>query len=503
MTKTFLRGLLLSAALCAPAYAADLRIGLNDDADVLDPVMSRTFVGEIVMASMCDKLVGLSPASDLIPQLATGWQLSEDGLTLRLTLREGVTFQDGTPFNAEAVVHSLTRARTLTGSRRASELSSISEAVAVADLVVELRLSAPDATLIPRLAARAGIITSPAAVAALGEGFGAAPVCVGPYKFKERVAQDRIVLEKDPGYYNAGGYTFETVTFLPIPDATVRLANLRSGDLDMVERISAADLPVVAADSRLSHVKALSLGYQGMTINLANGTGAGPHNPLSQHAELRQALSYAIDREALNQVVFEGLFSPGNQPFAPGSYWYDDATPLPARDLEKARALMKSVGVEAFSFTLTVPNNQVNLQVAQVLQAMVAEAGIEIKVEAVEFASMLAAQAEGRFQATLTGWSGYVDPDTNLNQFVVTAGGMNDAKFSHPEVDASLAAARMERDPAARKLHYDAARAVLNRELPLVYLYHQAWIWGFDKNLTGFTAYSDGLIRLAGVSRGE
>ncbi|MFC3311281.1 ABC transporter substrate-binding protein [Falsigemmobacter intermedius] len=223
---------------------------------------------------------------------------------------------------------------------------------------------------------------------------------------------------------------------------------------------------------------------------------------MSQHAELRQALSYAIDREALNQVAFEGLFQPGNQPFAPGSFWYDEATPLPARDVEKARELMKSVGVESFSFTLTVPNNQANLQVAQVLQAMVAEAGIEIKVEAVEFASMLAAQAEGRYHATLTGWSGYVDPDTNLNQFVVTGGGLNDPKFSHPEVEAGLAAARRESDPAARKVHYDAVRKVLNRELPLLYLYHQAWIWGFDKNLKGFTPYTDGLIRLEGVSRG-
>ncbi|MFC0278716.1 ABC transporter substrate-binding protein [Falsigemmobacter intermedius] len=502
MTSTLLRGLLLSAALATPAFSADLRIGLNDDADVLDPVFSRTFVGEIVMASMCDKLVGFSAGSQLVPALATGWTLSEDGLSLSMTLREGVTFQDGTPFNADAVVHSIMRAKTAQGSRRASELSSVKEITAKGTHEVVFTLNAPDATLIPRLVARAGVITSPTAVEAAGENFGAHPVCVGPYKFKERVAQDRIVLEKDEGYYNAAAYSFDTVTFLPIPDSTVRLANLRSGDLDMIERIAPADLATVTSDNRLAHVKAQSLGYQGMTINIANGEGAGPHNPLSQHKELRQALSYAIDRDALNQVVFEGLYAPGNQPFAPGSFWNDAETPVPQRDVAKARELIKSVGLEGFSFTLTVPNNQVNLQVAQVLQAMVAEAGIEVKVEAVEFASMLSAQAEGRYQATLTGWSGYVDPDTNLNQFVVTGGGMNDPKFSNAAVDEALAAARAESDPALRKVQYDAARKILNEELPLLYLYHQSWIWGFNASLQGFKPYADGLIRLEGVTKG-
>lgn len=184
------------ALFALPAFAVDLKIGLQDDADVLDPAQSRTFVGRIVYTAMCDKLVDVSPDLKIVPQLATEWSWSADGKELTMKLRQGVKFHDETPFNAEAVVATIERNITLPESRRKSELSSVAKVEATSEYEVKFTLKAPDVTLLAQLSDRAGMIVSPKAAKELGAKFGDRPVCAGPFKFVERVQQDRIVLEK-------------------------------------------------------------------------------------------------------------------------------------------------------------------------------------------------------------------------------------------------------------------------------------------------------------------
>jgi len=502
MHKLLLAALLAGSAVASPlltqsAAAADLRIGLQEDPDVLDPDQSRTFVGRIVYTSLCDKLVDITPELKIIPQLATGWKWSADGLTLTMDLREGVTFHDGTPFNAEAVVANIERSKNMPESRRKSEVKSIESVAASGPYQVEMTLAAPDATLLAQLADRAGMMVSPTAAAAAGADFGNKPICSGPFKFVERIQQDRIVLEKFADYWNADAFHFDKVTFLPIPDTTVRLANLRSGDLDMLERLAAPDAAGVKSDANLQYAEAVSLGYQGITINVGNGDRA--KNPFGQDARLRQALELSIDREALNQVVFEGVSAAGNQPFPPASPWYDKDVPVPARDVEKAKALMKEAGFESFDLEVQVANNPVQTQVMQVVQAMAAEAGFNISLKSMEFATLLQEQTAGNYQASQVGWSGRVDPDGNIHQFMTCKGGINDSKYCNPEVDKLLDAARTSTDEADRKAKYDAAREILAKDLPIIYLYHQTWIWALDKKVEGFVAYPDGMIRLENV----
>jgi len=309
------------------------------------------------------------------------------------------------------------------------------------------------------------------------------------------------VLEKFPEYWNADAFHFDTVTFLPIPDTTVRLANLRAGDLDMLERLAATDLASAKADAGLKVETAVSLGYQGITLNLANGERA--KNPLGESKLVRQALSLAIDRDVINQVVFEGAFAPGNQPFPPNSPWYDAQFPVQPRDVEAAKAKLKEAGYDKVDIDVTVANNPVQMQLMQVIQAMAAEAGINITLTAKEFATLLKDETAGDFVASQVGWSGRVDPDGNIHQFVTCKGGLNDSKFCDPAVDAALDAARTTNDQAARKAAYDTAQAVLMDELPLLYLYHQTWIWALNTKIDGFTAYPDGMIRLEGVKFAE
>ncbi|RCW20577.1 peptide/nickel transport system substrate-binding protein [Ciceribacter lividus] len=492
--------LLAGAMLASPALSAELRIGLADDADVLDPAQSRTFVGRIVYTAMCDKLVDVSPDLKIVPQLATEWAWSADGKELTMKLREGVKFHDETPFNAAAVVATIERNMTLPESRRKSELSSVEKIEAVGDYEVKFTLKAPDVTLLAQLSDRAGMIVSPAAAKELGANFGSKPVCAGPFKFVERVQQDRIVLEKFADYWDKDKVFIDKVTYLPIPDSTVRLANLRSGELDMIERLAATDAASVKSDAALTYADTVSIGYMAMYVNIANGPRAD--NPFGKDKRLRQAFSLAIDREALSQVVFEGTAMAGNQPYPPTSPWFNKEIPVPTRDVAKAKELMKAAGHETLDIELQHANSPVVTQMMQVIQSMVAEAGFNVSLKATEFATLLSEQSAGNFQLSRSDWSGRIDPDGNLHQFVTCEGGINDSKYCNAEVDKLLNEARASTDDAVRKQKYDAAAKILNDDLPIIYLGHQSWIWAIKKEVTGFVPSPDGMIRLLGVKKG-
>lgn len=490
---------LASTLLAFPLSAAELRIGLQDDADVLDPAQSRTFVGRIVYTAMCDKLVDITPELKIVPQLATEWAWSEDGKTLTMQLRQGVVFHDETPFNADAVVATIMRNKTLPESRRKSELSSVEKVEATGEYEVTFTLTDPDVTLLAQLSDRAGMMVSPTAAEALGADFGSHPVCAGPFKFVERIQQDRIVLEKFADYWNADNVFIDKVTYLPIPDTTVRLANLRSGDLDMLERLAASDAATVENDADLGMASTVGIGYMALYVNVGNGERA--NNPLGEDKRLRHALSLAIDREAINQVVYEGTAMAGNQPYSPNSPWFNQDIPVPARDVEQAKALMAEAGYETLDIELQHANNTTQTQMMQVIQAMVAEAGFNASLKATEFATLLSEQTAGNYELSRSDWSGRVDPDGNLHQFVTCDGGINDVKYCNPEVDELLNAARQSTDDTVRKEKYDAAQVILNDDMPIIYLGHPGYIWAYDTDVTGFVPYPDGMIRLVGVKK--
>jgi peptide/nickel transport system substrate-binding protein len=494
--------LLLTLVHLAGATQAQqiLRIGLAEDPDLLDPTLARTYVGRIVFASLCDKLVDIAPDLKIVPQLATEWQWSDDNKALTLKLRQGVTFHDGEPVDAAAVKFSLERHLSLPGSNRKAEIAALKRVEIVDDHTVKLILSAPFAPLLAQLTDRAGMIVSPKAVNAAGDKFADHPVCAGPFKFAERVAQDRIVLDRFPLYWNKDAIHFDRVVFLPIVDSTVRLANLQSGGLDLVDRVAATDLDAVRSDNRLKLATITSLAYDGITINTGNGERA--KNPLGQDKRVREALELAIDRQALNQVVFNGEFAPGNQWEPPSSPWYVKELPIPKRDVAKAKALLAAAGVPKPAITMMVPNGTEALRAAQVIQAMAGEAGFDIKLQAVEFASALDQAVKGDYQAFHIGWSGRTDPDGNIYNFVGCKAppALNTGHYCNRDVDAELDAARSAGEPEERMAHYAKAAAQILADRPLIYLWHRKWLYAMNSKLVGFTPYPDGLIRPQGVT---
>ena len=266
----------LLLSLQAGAHAqTTLRIGLAEDPDMLDPSLARTYVGRIVFAAFCDKLFDIDEKLNIVPQLALSHETSADGKEVTIKLRPGVKFQDGEPFDAEAAKFSLDRHLTLPASFRKPELAALDHVDVVDPLTIKLVLKSPFSPLIAQLTDRAGMMVSPKAAKEEGDKFGLHPVCAGPYKFVERVQQDRIVFEKFADYWNKDNVHIDRIVFLPIVDATVRLANLKSGGLDLIERVLATDIKAVQADPKLKLSTALELGYQGVTLNIGNDKAKG------------------------------------------------------------------------------------------------------------------------------------------------------------------------------------------------------------------------------------
>jgi peptide/nickel transport system substrate-binding protein len=490
----------LALACGTAAGQTTLKIGLAEDPDILDPTLARTYVGRIVFSSICDKLFDIDEKLNVVPQLALSHETSADGKTVTIKLRPGVKFHDGEAFDAAAAKFSLERHLTMKSSFRKPEISAIDHIDVVDPLTIRIVLKTPYAPLIAQLTDRAGMMVAPNAAKAAGDKFGLHPVCAGPYKFVERVQQDRIVVEKFQDYWNKDNVHIDRIIYLPIVDATVRLANLKSAGLDISERMLATDVKDIRADKKLKLAGAIELGYQGLTINMGDNPQAKA-TPLGRSDKVRQALSLAIDRDALNQVVFNGEFMPGNQWVNPEHPYYQKSFPVPKRDLAKARQLMKEAGVTGpFTVDFMVPKGAETEAVAQVVQAMAKDIGIDMKIRVTEFATSLKQAEAGEFQAYLLAWSGRTDPDGNVYVFNVCKGPQNYSQMCSADADQALNEARTVSDMAKRKAIYEKLAKVMLEQDPIIYLYHRRILIGLNARVEGYRQMPDGLVRVVGLT---
>jgi peptide/nickel transport system substrate-binding protein len=488
----------LSLTAGAAFAQTNLRIGLGDDPDALDPSLSRFYTTRIVFAALCDKLFDIDEKSNIVPQLALGSETSADGKTVTLKLRPGVKFHDGEPFNAEAAKYSLERHLNMKGSFRKPELSAVDSVEVTDPLTIKLNLKAPFSPLLAQLTDRAGMMVSPKAAEAAGDKFALKPVCAGPYKFVERIPQDRIVVEKFADYWNKDHVLIDKITYLPIVDSTVRLANLRSGGLDMMERLLATDIKTVRDDPKLKLSKAVSLGWFAVLVNVGNGPKAD--NPLGKDPRVRQAFELSLDREAINQVVYNGEFMPGNQWVNPQSPYYQQAFPIPKRDVDKAKALMKEAGVTGrVPIDFMIGNNPETRAVAEVMQSMVAETGFDLKIRVVEAATAFKSAEDGDFQLYENNWSGRIDPDGNSVIYQTCGAPQNLGHYCDKDIDAWHREARAASDLATRKAAYEKITARFLAQGWMIYLYHPQYLIAHTARLENFKPMPDGLIRVMDV----
>ena len=489
--------LALMGLLSLPASAQHLRIGIASDPDVLDPTLSRSVAARQVFAAMCDKLVDIDEKLNIVPQLATAWRWEDQGRALVLTLRPGVRFHDGVALDGEAAAIGLRRHIETAASTRKAELGPVREVAATGPMEVTLRLSEPFAPLLAALTDRAGMLVSPRQAQVLGADFQREPACAGPFRLTRRVAQDRIELERFNEYWNAAAIHAQRVTYRPITDATIRMANLRAGALDIVERISPSDVADIRGDRRTRLVEAPSLASFYIAINVAHGPAA--NTPLGRDARVREALERAIDRQALVNVAFEGLWIPGNQSVPPGHAYYANSQPIPPRDVVRARALLREAGHDRVRMKLSVPNTTDYLQASEVIQAMAREAGIDIELQVIETATLLRQWTAGDFEALIIQWSGRVDLDQNLYNFNACGQALNGGRYCNPALDTLLNTARQSVDPAARAAAYEAAARIYLADRPYIYLWHPRVLHGVGAAIQGLQPVPDGIIRLQGL----
>ena len=302
-----------------------------------------------------------------------------NGRTRRISSSTSATAcssRTGKHSNADAVKYKLTRDLTAKGSMRRGEVNSIDSIDVIDPLTVQLNLKAPAAQLLAQLTDRAGIMISPKATEATGDKFGLHPVCAGPFSFDSRVAQDRIVLKRFPGYWDAKSIHFDEVVYLPNPNSSVRLANLQAGALDIVEYILPTDVPAVQKDPKLKTAIDDSLAYTGITVN--TGNGPAQDTTIGKNALVRQAFELGVDRAGADPGrLFEHVSRRRSRPIRRARHsssrtWNSGTRPGEGEGAAASRPACRL----PVSVTLTITNRSDIQQTGEVIQSMESEAGL-------------------------------------------------------------------------------------------------------------------------------
>jgi peptide/nickel transport system substrate-binding protein len=474
-----------------------LIVALEAEPPELDPNLSSAYVDRQVMASIYDKLVDINQEGEIVPVLASSYEVSDDETVYTFELREDVEFHDGTPFNAEAVKFNLERYQD-EDSVRSTEVEPIESVEVVDEYTVRVTLSEPFAPFLAVLTDRAGIMASPKAIEENNGRISKNPVGTGPFEFVERVRGDHITVKKNENYWRDGLPRIDNIEYRGIDDENVQYQNLQSGELDLIDSIPYVEFRELqeSGDYRVSMEP--GLGYQGIWLNVTQ--------PPFDNKQLRQAVYRLVDREAIVKAVLRNVGgTPANSPFSKASWAYsEESDAYPPRSVEEAKALLEEAGEpDGFSFTLKLDPSPGSQQIGQIIQNSLKPAGIDVKLEQLEFGALLDDSTNGNFEALFLGWSGRIDPDLNIYDFTVTDGDFNDSGYSNPEVDRLLNEARTTSDQERRKELYTQVMEILHEDVPYVYLYHNNSTTDFAMQPTvqGFEPYPDGILRLAGVSK--
>jgi peptide/nickel transport system substrate-binding protein len=493
-------GLLSAAAAQGGRRGGTLRAGLDSDPPNMDPHRSTAAVDRQVYQSLYDKLVDTDQNLAVVPMLATSWTISPDGKTVTFTLRRGVTFHDGTPFNAEAVVYNFGRMRDPNfPSARRSEIGPIQKVTATDPYTVQIVLEKPYSPLLYVLTDRAGMMVSPAAAQKEGTDFALHPVGTGAFRFVEKIPQDHITLERNPDYWAQGEPYLDRIIYRPFADDNARVANVKSGDVDIINIVPLPQVKQLAKEAaepgaRFRLLEHGAFQWQGIWLNTTR--------PPFDNKALRQAFNATIDRNVIADVVLQGTAYPAYSFFPNGTPAYDPTWKIPARNLALAREKLQAAGLPGgFSFTLlTLPGEQ-QQAIAQAVQAMAAEAGIRLTIQIIEFGTMLQTLDHLQHQAGLLGWSGRPDPDFDIYPFMTQSGigSFNNAGYADSKVQTLLDAARLLNDLTQRKRAYRQVTEILADDVPYVWLYFPKEYKLLSTKVQGFVHVPDGMMRLQTV----
>lgn len=475
------------AAQPAADHPNEITVGIAQDLDEsLDPHKAVAAGTKEVMFNVFEGLMKPTPEGDLIPAVAEKYEISDDQLTYTFTIRDGIKFHNGDPVTAEDVGESLARCKNGgDGIFEVEAFSNIQHIETADSRSISITLGEPDSEFLSYL--------TTAVLPAGYDGQDTAPVGTGPFKFVSRAAQDNIVLERFDDYWGEKAY-LDKVTYKIIENADSILMSLQSGAVDLFAHLTSTQVAQLGDEFNIEE-GTMNL-VQAMYLNNA----VAPFDDV----RVRQALCYAIDRQQILDLAFDGYGSLIGSSMYPafGKYFDDSLTNYYTYDVEKAKALLADAGYpDGFAMTITVPSNyQPHLDTAQVIVEQLKQVGITAEILPVTWESWLNDTYMGRqFQATVVG----VDASTMtaralLERFASTAGN-NFINYNNAEYDAIFQAALAAADDAAQTAAYKQAEANLTENAANVYIQDLADLVAIRKGLTGVRFYPIYVLDLSGI----
>ena len=479
-----------------PRRGGTLRVGFYIEAATMDPHLSGSKIDRQVYHNIYEPLVTLDAKLGVKPGLAESWQ-QPDSKTVVFKLRRGVKFHDGTDFNAEAARFNFNRMKAEPKSVRKGEIASIDSVDVVDAHTIKINLKRPDAALLATLTDRAGMMVSPKVAQERGAELerNAKGAGTGPFEFVEWEKDSHLVIKRNESYWNKqGGPYLDRVRYRPIPDDTVKLQSLQTGEIDVMDYVQPRDVAAVRADRNVVVVDVPSLADFAYQLNHARP-------PFATKA-LRQAVASSLDLEQIVKGVWLNVGVPANGPIPPTSWAYDRSIAPIKRDLTRVKAKLAEGGQpNGFTFTMTTNNIPINVQEAEVIQAQLREASITMKIKLVYSATLISDGNNKNFEMISYQWSGRPDPDGNTYQFYKTTQGtsLNWSGISNQQIDALLDKSREVSSQAERKRLFSDLTKILQDELPMVFIVHPIEPKAFSPKVQGYEPIPDGMMRFKDV----
>ncbi|PAV30728.1 ABC transporter substrate-binding protein [Virgibacillus profundi] len=483
------------------------------DSTSLDP--SRTTEGETfkVTKNIYESIVTFEEGgTEIVPKLAHDWEISEDSLTYTFFLEEGVTFHDGTDFNADAVVKNFERwaagdadtfpyYNSMFGGFEGDEGHVIESVKAEDDYTVVFKLKRPQAPFLKNLAMDMFSIASPTAIEKYGDDdFERNPVGTGPFKFVEWKPNDSITIERYDDYWVDGLPKMDKVVFRSIPDNSARLNALLAGEVDLADGINPSDAAAIQdnADLQLIERPSMNVGYLGLTVT---------REPFDNKL-VRQAMNHAIDKQSIIDTFFAGYATPAVNPMPPSIEGYNDEIEGYEYDPEKAKELLEEAGygdgfeMELWAMPVPRPYMPDGQKVAELMQKDLADVGITAEIVSHEWATYLDLASKGEADAFLLGWTGdNGDPDNFLYVLLDedNIGSNNYTYYKNDKMHDLFIEAQTVTDQSKRNELYKEAQVIINEEAPWVPLAHSTPLLGAVEGLSGLVPHPTGSDLLSNV----
>ena len=481
------------------------------DAVKLDPATVTDGESLIVAEQIFETLVNFKKeTTEIEPGLAKSWEISDDGLTYTFKLEEGVKFHDGTDFNAEAVVKNFDRwangdvekfpyYQSQFGGYKGDEAAVIKEVKAIDDTTVQFTLFRAQAPFLKNLAMSPFGISSPTAIDKFGDKYIENPVGTGPFKFESWKRNDSITVVRNKDYWKEGLPKLDKVVLKVIKDNSTRLNSLKKGEVDLIDGLNPSDISTVKADKNLQIFErpSMNIGYLGFNVTKA---------PFD-NVKVRQALSHAVNKEALIKNFYEGTAEPAKNPMPPSINGYNDEIEDYEYDLDKAKKMLEEAGFkDGFSVDLWtmpvvrpyMPNGQ---KVAEAIQADFAKIGVKAKIVTMEWGTYLDKLAKGEAPIYIVGWTGdNGDADNFLYALLDkdAIGSNNNSQYSNDELHELLVKAQSETDEAKRNEYYKEGQVIIHNDAPWVPIAHslpqlagKSTVKGFFPHPTGSQSFAD------------